>query len=341
MNFRVSTLKRALLAAGIVLAAGAVGHAQAMKTGQKIFFSQSDNDIAGTNAASLAPHSPELSPVANAIKPAPLNLNFGPAPASSQLPMPRPASVTPEQVSKARQTADKQKNWALMTPAEIMGVPTAEKIMGIPERDANGQLKGDTVEERYLAREMKNNGNGRTNKPSAYSPDDENWNLTKSDVKRDFFGRPVDAPRPAFSVFGNDENASRSSEQNFGARPANASGNGSYSYNAGQSSRSQTPEQIAAAREFEKLLQPSIMMGPKSASATFSTPSPPAPANRSINMPLPPFAPASQVVTPTGVRPLLSSGAEKDTSMTPVWKPQLPPWMSTTPQPGTVPQRKF
>jgi hypothetical protein len=331
-------MKRWLLVAGAVLVAGTAGYAQTMKSGQRIVFSQPDNGVTASNTVSLAPRSPELSPVANAIKPSPLNLNFQSAPPT---PMPRPAPISPEQVARMRQAADKQKNWALMTPAEIMGVPTAAQIMGVPERDANGDIQADTVEDRYLARQMKDNNDQRTNGLAGRS--DGNLDPAKMDQKLDFFGRPVDASRQAYSVFGDEANtvngARGVSDELSGSRPANAS---SYSpYNAGAS---RTPDQVAAAKDFERLLQPTAMTQLKSESPVFPAPSAPSTGFRSlVNTPLSPFAPGnnSAVMTPTGVRPLLSTTDQKESSTTPVWKPQMPPWMLSTPQPGVMPQRKF
>src|SRR5580693_8522200 len=60
-----------------------------------------------------------------------------------------PTPVSPEQVMEWQKLLDNKKNWTLLTPEEILGVPTAEKILGLPEPDDEKNL---TVTERYLKR---------------------------------------------------------------------------------------------------------------------------------------------------------------------------------------------
>ena len=49
--------------------------------------------------------------------------------------------------------SDRRKNWILLTPAEILGATTPEKILGIQEHDAAGQPKNSTAMERYTERQ--------------------------------------------------------------------------------------------------------------------------------------------------------------------------------------------
>ena len=74
----------------------------------------------------------------------------GPATAFDILPgSPAPAAVSPDQAKQWQKLLDDKKNWTMMTPEEIMGVPTAQKILGFPESDDDKNL---TVEERYMKR---------------------------------------------------------------------------------------------------------------------------------------------------------------------------------------------
>src|SRR4051812_32011683 len=116
MNFRRSTRTPWLAVAGAVLCAGTVAFAQTMKEGQRVLFSQPSAEMADTNRSapapeSLAPKAPATSAFLNLIRPAPLNLNSGPS--QLQAPAPPPARLSPAEVARLRQAADK-KNWALM-----------------------------------------------------------------------------------------------------------------------------------------------------------------------------------------------------------------------------------
>ena len=53
----------------------------------------------------------------------------------------------------AQDLLDRRNNWMLLTPAEILGQVTPEKMLGIPERDAFGQRKYSTALERYTERQ--------------------------------------------------------------------------------------------------------------------------------------------------------------------------------------------
>ena len=57
--------------------------------------------------------------------------------------------LTPEQQKVLQHSFDNQKNWTLLTPEEILNVPTAQKILGIPDPDDEQKM---TVTERYLKR---------------------------------------------------------------------------------------------------------------------------------------------------------------------------------------------
>jgi hypothetical protein len=59
-----------------------------------------------------------------------------------------PRPLSPDQIKAMQKDLDQRKNWTLMTPEEILGVPTTAKIMGIPDPDQNL-----TTEERYFKRQ--------------------------------------------------------------------------------------------------------------------------------------------------------------------------------------------
>src|SRR5258708_7044227 len=164
-----SNLKRLIFVVGAMLAAVSLAHAQTtMKRGQPIFFSAPDNDAMVSNAPSLTPRSPELPEFTKTIEVPSLNFEAG-------RPMPRPLPLSPAQMAAMQQSLDREKNWTLMTPAEILGVPTPEKILGIPERDATGARKNQTITERYLERENARQ-TGVTNGAAIFNSSPE-WNF--------------------------------------------------------------------------------------------------------------------------------------------------------------------
>ncbi len=61
-----------------------------------------------------------------------------------------------------QQLLNDRKNWIFMTPEEILGTSTTEKMLQPPERDAFGKEKNPTQLERFLQRESQAR-NGMTN----------------------------------------------------------------------------------------------------------------------------------------------------------------------------------
>ena len=70
----------------------------------------------------------------------------------------KPRRLSREESEQMQKNLDNQRNWTLMTPEEIMNVPTAAKIMGLPDPDQN--LSAD---ERYMKRQDQQRGAAATN----------------------------------------------------------------------------------------------------------------------------------------------------------------------------------
>ncbi len=149
MGFSLASFKRGLpLAAAAVLAVfPAPAQSSAPHGGQPILFSSPVTDRVDSNTPSLSPQPPELLEFRNAGE-APPQFNFNRLPQGPPLPavpLPTLAGLLQEQDRQ-----DRNRNWAMLTPAEILGVATPEKILGVAERDAFGQSKNSTILERYL-----------------------------------------------------------------------------------------------------------------------------------------------------------------------------------------------
>src|SRR5476651_2403349 len=120
MDFCFSNLKRWLPVAVAVAVSGAQAQSF-MRPGQAIIFSAPDDGDTASNTPSLAAQ-PPVSPGFGDMIHAP-DFNFQRIPkAGAQLPAPQQATVSPAE-------ADRRVNWALMTPAEILGIATPEKVL--------------------------------------------------------------------------------------------------------------------------------------------------------------------------------------------------------------------
>jgi hypothetical protein len=98
----------------------------------------------------LSPKPPESPDFGNNSEiPVPFDLDGPPVavpPRSGKL------ALSPAEQAQMQDLSDRRKNWILLTPAEILGTTTPEKILGIHEYDAAGRPKYLTAMERYTER---------------------------------------------------------------------------------------------------------------------------------------------------------------------------------------------
>jgi hypothetical protein len=229
----------------------------------------------------------------------------------------------------------------LLTPAEILGTTTPEKIMGIHEHDAAGRTKNLTALERYTE---------RRNQPP---PVDTNtnafptWNY--SDKQPDTSNSTIGGLRNPASMFGLLLNPAPDN-QIF----AEQIGNNRWSklFDSPSPSTIVSPAQQTDMERFRQLLKP----------GSSSTAAAPTPSLGGIKITLPQTALSSglgqSALTPVGASfTPLSSGIGRPAEMPKLpsiwslsitsppsaaaWAPQPPPWLSPTPQSYAVPQRKF
>ncbi len=227
-----------------------------------------------------------------------------------------------------------------MTPEEIMGVPTPEKILGITESAPGGTPKKQSAEERYMERQGRQQ-NSRTNAvaanafqpaPNFFGNQDFQWNPNLLNSRNNDPENPT-----AMNPFMDNATANNAGfNQNTAAQ---------WLRSPAPRVTTPTPEQQAAMDQFRKLLEP--RSPPPSAAGTADNFS--APRTRPDpfvgNSPLigAPSAPtAGAIGMPARVAPLPGIlGQTNAPAAPPSWKPELPPWMSSAPQPGVIPQRKF
>lgn len=338
MNRRFPTLQCLLpvaLALSVMPAVQAQGPAPQE---QRISFSSPDNDDVNSNVPSLAPAASPLTGAADSVR-AP-SLDFNPSPGG---PVPGPGPIpSPEQAAQMQQQLDKEKNWALLTPEEILGVPTAEKIFGLPETNAEGQLDNgsESLELRFLEREQQRDKATTNGGFAALSQ----WNLPT---------RATNGAMAAAVAIGEDSQGMQSLFFTpLSANPAqnqNAGGTGLFGLGSPPpAATGPNAEQVAEDEAFQKLMTPYQESPPATSPGEMvsSSSSPSTPDTLLAKPPANPigasFVPLSgNINAPAGANPMPGLIPLINTPIAPEWKPQLPPWLDPTPQPGETPQRKF
>ena len=351
MGFSFANLTRWLLIAGVTLAAAYAAQAQhaGRRPGQAIIFSSADDDDVSSNMPSLAAKPPGMLDFANTVQ-SPV-LKFGAASETEPQPGPQTPAISPAQAQRMQRLLDERKNWALLTPEEILGLPTQGKIPGVPDRDAFGQPKNKTVVAQYYERQEQLRA--RTNNDNYGAPDSApRWDFSGS---RELPMNP-NIWTPAGSRPGNSALMNQLLNGTPDSRPAPAQAperGWSKSFNLPAPPPGPTPEQQAAMEQFRQLLQPHSLPGgiakaPALGRPIFSSPSTtpnPAPGQSAVIPIGASFTPLSSgIAMPAGVTPLPGLLGQNNTALpmlAPEWKPQAPPWMSSAPQPGAIPQRKF
>jgi hypothetical protein len=327
-----------------VLAAGAVLPTLAQPSQQSIIFSKPAEDVAD-KANSFMSQQPHKGP--SGLN-APGGL-FGVGKSrtdydllpGAQPPMP----ISPEQTKAWQNFLDGKKNWTLLTPEEILGIPTAEKILGIPEAEEDKNL---TVEERYIKRQDHNRLVSATNalrRADALSRGDQNpfepsRNGTRTPIARNE-GSLLD-PKRYLGQLLNTTPEERAAVE-LSRRPDSP-------WASAFALPAQLPkpsvEQVAAMERFKVLMDPSLAEKPvaPTRSPQVATVNPHMQVQPDFNPLGQSFKPLrSELNKPMGLTPLSGiTGTRK--VLTPKKSeadPQLPPWLSDKPLPVGMQQRKF
>jgi hypothetical protein len=312
MYFHPANSSLPLLAGALMAVALSVEAQQpATNAGQSIIFSSPDNGGVSSNLTSFSTKSSS-----------PINFRDG-FHSASPVPTFDNPSAAPPPVSGERQLLQKRlerrTDWVFMTPAEILGVTTPEKIPQTQERDAAGQPKNPSP-----FRNSSGDRNNRTNTAS-FNPADSGLENPRSTI----FSRLNAAPNDDLFT---GQNADSDRPKLFGSPAPN-------------------PSQQADMDQFRQLLEPGVF--PATAATlspgrtAFSRPQTSSASDTTQPLVNPfgaSFTPLSSGIgKPAGLQPL--PGVTRQTStqpaITPSWAPQPPPWMSQTPQPFVIPQRKF
>ena len=340
MGFSLAYLKRGLpLAAALVAVFSVQAQHAAFRPGQSILFSSPESDTVFSNLPSLSPKPPESLDFGNTLQ-APPSFNFSGPSVDTPLPVGVPV-FSPAEALRMQELLDRRKNWMLLTPTEIIGATTPEKIMGIQERDAAGRPKNLTALERYTERQ---NQTPPVNTNANAFP---TWNFSDQQ------------PDMSNSIPGGLGSPNNMAGLLFNLAPDNqifAGQNGNNNWSKLLGSPSPSPVVILAQQtdmdRFRQLLQPG-----SSSTAAAATP-----LLSGIKISLPQTALSSglgqSALTPVGASfTPLNNGIGKPAELPKLpsiwslsltsppsaaaWAPQPPPWLSLTPQPFAIPQRKF
>ena len=341
MGFTLAFLKRGLPLAALASAAMISARAQGLgsRSGEAILFSSPAGDSAdSTNLPSLTPKPSEALDL-EGITQAPENFNFSQPRGVPLLPYGMPP-ISPGENSRLQ---DLRRNWVLLTPAEILGAATPEKMMGVLERDALGQPKNLTALERYTERQ--NQIQLRLARTNALLAGDasSSWNLSGDSYRMsnslssgwrnaDYMTSPLFDSTPDRQAPGrqNEKNTWSKLFDQPAALPtpnlAQPTDMERFRQLLNPGSSSITPV-AAAASDGLKTSLPQTMLG--SSLAQSSTPR--------IGTSYTPFSKPPEL-------PKLPAAWNVGFTSTPpaaAWSPQQAPWLSPGPQPFVAPQRKF
>jgi hypothetical protein len=315
----------------LLFAMGAVVlHAAAQNSGQSIIFSSPPSDNSQSDTPSLAAPSSHLPSLPSTLQGSSSFFNFstpnyGPA-------LPRPQAGAAEQ-QRMKKLLDGRKDWTQMTPAEMFGVSPAEKTPGTPGKEAAGQDKNQTPMDRYFDQGKKSHAGGL------------------GDWRNDPANPPGSAGDGAANAGQNVNGIPGSRLNSFFSANQNAAPNwDSFSTPPAQAVVKPDIEKLAAMQRFRDMLAPSpAPAGGASAAGQFPL-VPKIEVNPNMTQPAfvpnlagASFTPLSDAIgRPVGLTPLPGIVAPVlQPVAAPSWVPQPAPWLSQTPPPFTIPQRKF
>jgi len=251
----------------------------------------------------------------------------------------KPRLPSPQEIKQWQKNQDEKKNWTLMTPDQILGIPTKEQILGLPDPYHEENF---TVEEKYISRQERQRNFSATNAMSGpgdfLKPDESPFqspNVRQQKLQQEQRNGMLTASRfgpPSSPVL----DASRDSDSIWHS-----------AFNVVPQTPKPDPLQVAAMERFRAMMEPPPVEKP-AAPASFGTPAPVVDRNMQA---MPAFNPAghsfaplqNNIGRPTGLNPLPTITGQRPLDNAPKPKPLVepPPWLKIDPKTGKPPQRKF
>jgi len=337
----------------LVVAMGAmVLSAGAQSSDRSIIFSTPKSDDTPSVTPSLAPQNSQLPVLPDSLQAPDPALHFQ---APNDLPSAPPAAVNPLQARRMKQMLEDRKNWAQMTPEQILGTTPADELLQPSDRDALGGKKNAMPLDRYSDRE--NNLRGGFTNNWQNSRDNSPWNLSRdrNDLNPSAPGRDsmMDAAQRLNEYLNNrrfGDAAVNRNDKNFGGNSFSPSPVQKTAKS--EMDRLAEIDRLAGMDRFRQLLNPSLAPATESASDSkyFSAAKTDPVVDPFLTQPdyLPnPAGAAFKPLTtgigkPTGLTPLPGIVMPGTVPATiPAWAPHPAPWLLLGPQPFVTPQRKF
>lgn len=344
MNFRPAIFFARWLGVAALLPAALTAPAQ-----QTIQFTKpSDPDLAGKANSFMPPASANRNAASAFNAPSPMFGSRTPTAAFDVLPG-SPNRNADAAIANARQwqkILENKKNWTLRTPEENLGIPTPEEILGIPDPKNDPKL---SLEERFLQRLDARSAAAVTN--GYHRPENAYW---RNDAVKDPL-HPPDARSPFAENFGGTapgpaKNLNSLFSLNPNAMPgANQKPDSAWAnpFNLPEPLPKPTPEQLAGMDRFRAMMEPTAPeKTPEPSRYSYQPPVATPDPNMQV---LPAFNPAGRSFTPlennigrpTGLAPLTAITGARPAPPKKTPLVQLPPWLSTSPQPFTPVQRQY
>jgi hypothetical protein len=311
---------------------------------QAIQFSTPVEDPANQEIAFAPKTDHKVTSAFNAPKPL---FRVGPSASFNLLPSgPVPVIVTPRN-QQWQKNQDAMRNWTLLTPEQILGVPTPESILGIadPEEDPNQSL-----EERFLKRRERQSEAGMeaTNiwQPVMHSKDGLRSGPFEDSQTATLFTESLELSTSASTGLGD----KRDFKQLF-SKDSMAGGNSqadslwSSPFGSPAAPAKATPEQLAGMERFRTLfMEHTEQEKPATAYAgqATATPNPNFQVQPAFNSSGHSFAALKDdIAKPMGLAPLPGITGPAPTPVKKTSSVQPPPWMSSTAEHASLPQRQF
>lgn len=245
-----------------------------------------------------------------------------------------PVYRTPD--PSVQEALNKRKNWTLLTPEEILGVPTAAQIMGVADFKNERKL---SLEEKYLLRESRT---AATNRAAAGVAMLLNRNAVRA-------SQGINEPNPysrsaasrlehmlppgSESLLSVGQSETASDNLPGTAQKPTSIWSGPFTQ---PTPIKPSPEQVANLERFRAMMEPASP--PDNAAAARFSATPKRAANPNLQSLVNPAGRAVEplrdnISRPTGLKPLpgVSTPSQTPTPKRPEWQAQLPPWMQDGP----------
>lgn len=324
MNFPFATPK-ALVFAGLTAVFCLLTMMAKAQTGseQSILYSAPDGQSV-SNALLPSAQAPGTSGEIPNLPEAQPGFEFSSTPGQPML-IPRP--ILPPR-HKQQDDSDIRKSMGLETPAEAMGVPTARELFGLPNAkvtNSMSQYDEDAAASNYLS-------SGAANSDSSWAK------ILSADSDAFQSAKTADSNSLRGAFFDSDTSDSMFREKKADDEKADDDFNtSSFSQiNDGQPAQSA----LAATDPFGAQANTAgLAQNPAPAASAFSEPSASSQSPFALPKVSAPESTMPQLPTLPGVAG--QNAGSPSQPARPSWAPKPPPWLDPTPQPGTMPQRKF